>query len=300
MQYWTPRCSAELPSASGRKGATTPSIGLFGRLSASFDTRDRSTWRTADGAWTGELRRSRNGRHVYLALFHDGTYLGRYDVTGWHAASTRSRVRQPRSNTAPAAAGGLSAHGRAAPAIRSPGRPDCLQRRRDEPVARPTTTCGRWVVSIRWRPDRRTSPRPCLAVADYGLHSAVKTAVACARAGVEHIAGLRVRVVAERSFRAWSEQPRELILLAIDDVGWTNIVQLSNLGQLCGGDWRGPRVDWRDLAEHAEGLVCLAGGPPGLGLLACYVERAENPDEPAEALSSSRAAWPRSTTIGCI
>jgi hypothetical protein len=30
-----------------------------------------------------------------------------------------------------------------------------------------------------------------LAVADYGLHSAVKTAVACARASIEHIAGLR-------------------------------------------------------------------------------------------------------------
>jgi hypothetical protein len=43
--------------------------------------------------------------------------------------------------------------------------------------------------------------RMYLAVADYGLHSAVKTAVACARAGVEHIPGLRVRVVPERSFR---------------------------------------------------------------------------------------------------
>jgi hypothetical protein len=38
---------------------------------------------------------------VYLALFHDGTYLGRYDVTGWHAASARSRIRQPRSTQLP-------------------------------------------------------------------------------------------------------------------------------------------------------------------------------------------------------
>ena len=68
-----------------------------------------------------------------------------------------------------------------------------------------------------------------LAIADYGLHSAVKTAVACARAGVEHITGLRARVVAERSFRVWNEQPRELILLAIDDVGWTNIGVTWNL-----------------------------------------------------------------------
>jgi DNA polymerase III subunit alpha len=133
-------------------------------------------------------------------------------------------------------------------------------------------------------PDTAEQPRPALALADYGLHSAVKTAVACARAGVDHLVGLRARVVAERSFRPWSEQPRELILLAVDDVGWLNMVQLSNIGQLSGGDWRGPRIDWRDLAEHGEGLICVAGGPPGLGLLACYVEQAEDPDEPTEAL----------------
>jgi hypothetical protein len=37
--------------------------------------------------------------------------------------------------------------------------------------------------------------------------------------------------------------------------------------RMVGGDWRGPRVDWRDLSRHAEGLVCLAGGPPAVGLL---------------------------------
>ena len=44
-------------------------------------------------------------------------------------------------------------------------------------------------------------PRPALAIEDYGLHSAVKTAVACDRAGVDHIVGLRVRVVPERAKR---------------------------------------------------------------------------------------------------
>ncbi|MBV9577969.1 MAG: PHP domain-containing protein, partial [Chloroflexi bacterium] len=137
-------------------------------------------------------------------------------------------------------------------------------------------------------PNSGDQARPALAMADYGLHSAVKTAVACARAGVDHIVGLRVRVVAERSFRPWSEQPRELVLLAVDDVGWTNMVQLSNIGQLSGGDWRGPRIDWRDLADHSDGLICLAGGPPSVGLLAAYVEQAEDPDDPAEALLAAR------------
>ena len=52
-------------------------------------------------------------------------------------------------------------------------------------------------------PDIDNQPRPALAIADYGLHSAVKTAVACDRAGIDHVIGLRVRVVAERTKRTF-------------------------------------------------------------------------------------------------
>jgi DNA polymerase III alpha subunit len=42
---------------------------------------------------------------------------------------------------------------------------------------------------------------PAPAIADYALHSTVKTAVACQRAGIDHIVGVRVRVVPERGKR---------------------------------------------------------------------------------------------------
>jgi len=51
-------------------------------------------------------------------------------------------------------------------------------------------------------PDTDNLPRPTLAIADYGLHSAVKTAVACDRACIDHIVGLRVRVVPQRAKRS--------------------------------------------------------------------------------------------------
>ena len=71
----------------------------------SFTTENRSTWRTDDGAWTAELRRSRRGQHVYLALFRRGVYVGRYDAaSGWHDAAARRRVRQLRSLPLPLAA----------------------------------------------------------------------------------------------------------------------------------------------------------------------------------------------------
>jgi DNA polymerase III alpha subunit len=98
------------------------------------------------------------------------------------------------------------------------------------------------------------APKLAIALADTGLHSAVKMAVACAREGVEHVIGLRVRVVSTRVYRAWGEQPGELVLLAQDEVGWLNLVALNNLGHLAGSDRTGPRIDWQDLAAHADGL----------------------------------------------
>jgi DNA polymerase III alpha subunit len=48
-----------------------------------------------------------------------------------------------------------------------------------------------------------SNARPALALCDWGLHSAVKMAVACARAGIAHLPGLRLRVVPEASKRTF-------------------------------------------------------------------------------------------------
>ena len=125
-----------------------------------------------------------------------------------------------------------------------------------------------------------------IALADYGLHSAVKMAQACTREGLEHIIGLRVRVAPERRVRAWGEKPSELVLLVVDEEGWANVVALCNLGWLSGYD-RGPRIDLRDLSCHSEGLVCLTGAP-GVGLLPRALEQVPDPTLPAEALPLAR------------
>src|SRR5579859_4925853 len=131
------------------------------------------------------------------------------------------------------------------------------------------------------------APKLAIALADTGLHSAVKMAVACAREGVDHLVALRVRVVSTRAYRAWGEQPGELVLLAQDEVGWLNLVALNNLGHLAGSDRAGARIDWQDLAAHADGLVCLTGAS-GVGLLSAAIERSNNPSEPTEALRLAR------------
>src|SRR5688500_2522889 len=128
---------------------------------------------------------------------------------------------------------------------------------------------------------------PAVALADHGLHSAVRMAVACREAGVEHICGLRVRVAPERGYRVWDERVGELVLLATDEEGWLNLVALTNLGHVAGWSPIGPRVDWRDLAAHSAGLICLTG-PPGTGMLTPYAERAA--DGGADPVSEVAAA----------
>lgn len=66
-----------------------------------FTTDDRAVWLSDGTDWTAELRRSRNGRHTYLALFEAGAYRGRYDDDGWRAATARSRIRHLRSYQLP-------------------------------------------------------------------------------------------------------------------------------------------------------------------------------------------------------
>jgi DNA polymerase-3 subunit alpha len=129
---------------------------------------------------------------------------------------------------------------------------------------------------------------PVLALADYGLQGAIRIAAACREHGVEHVVGLRVRVVPARAFRPWDERPGELVLLAADEEGWLNLVALTNLGHLAGWSASGPRVDWQDLAGHAGGLICLSG-PPGAGLLTPYLERPGDADAPPEAVRAAAA-----------
>ena len=59
-------------------------------------TDDRVTWRTTDGTWLAQLERSANRRHVSLAFYKLGTYVGRHDDSGFHLPSRQRRNRRPR------------------------------------------------------------------------------------------------------------------------------------------------------------------------------------------------------------
>jgi hypothetical protein len=73
--------------------------------------------------------------------------------------------------------------------------------------------------------------------------------------------------------------------LAGDEEAWLSLVALSNRAYLGNADFRGPRVDWRDLEEHSAGeLICLTGGPL-VGVLTPLIEQAADPSNPVEAVA---------------
>ena len=61
-----------------------------------FETPDRTTWRTADGAWNGELRRSRNGHHIYYldVFFPDGAHPAEGGLVGSPRSARSSHRRR--------------------------------------------------------------------------------------------------------------------------------------------------------------------------------------------------------------
>ena len=102
-----------------------------------------------------------------------------------------------------------------------------------------------------------------LAVTDHGnLHAAYAFYEQARAAAIRPILGFEAylafgsRHARERPAGA-PGQYSHLVLLARDRAGYRNLVKLSSIGYL-EGYYRRPRIDKEVLAEHAEGLVCLA------------------------------------------
>src|ERR1700693_4442564 len=87
------RLSAQKLFAEGRVNPMSiPCVTWVG----TWRTDDRVTWQSADAAWLAQLERSNSGRHVSLAIYHHGVYLGRQDASGFHLPACQGRARRPR------------------------------------------------------------------------------------------------------------------------------------------------------------------------------------------------------------
>ncbi len=104
--------------------------------------------------------------------------------------------------------------------------------------------------------------QPALGLTDHGvMNGAVDLYKACTKHGIKPIVGLEAYFVEDR--KLIKEQPRyernHLTLLAENDRGYSNLVQLTSAGFLEGFSRGKANVDMELLERHSEGVIVLTG-----------------------------------------
>ncbi|GAC1339983.1 MAG: DNA polymerase III subunit alpha [Candidatus Dormibacteria bacterium] len=111
--------------------------------------------------------------------------------------------------------------------------------------------------------------QPAVAMTDHGnLYGAVEFYTAARDAGINPIIGCEVYVTRRSRHQKEAREDRDpwhLVLLARDQAGYRNLVQLVSRAQT-EGFYQKPRIDKQLLAEHAQGLIglsaCIGGELP--------------------------------------
>ncbi len=103
---------------------------------------------------------------------------------------------------------------------------------------------------------------PALALTDHGaMYGAIRFYKACRSADIKPIIGVEA-YVAPRGRQDRDPQrdrtPYHLVLLAQDNAGYQNLMQLATIAQLEGFYYK-PRIDRQVLQQHHEGLIVLSG-----------------------------------------
>jgi len=112
---------------------------------------------------------------------------------------------------------------------------------------------------------------PAVAVTDTSnLFGALEVSEALAGKGIQPIIGLTIAletgISAEAGFQAGAPRRRkmpQIALLAKDEAGYANLMQLSSLAYFRDAGAALPFVTLADLKLHAQGLICLSGGGEG-------------------------------------
>ncbi|MBU2991859.1 DNA polymerase III subunit alpha [Octadecabacter sp. 1_MG-2023] len=105
---------------------------------------------------------------------------------------------------------------------------------------------------------------PAVAVTDTNnMFCALEFSEYAAKAGVQPIIGCQVDVTMEGGDpRGRPTPPAPIVLLAQTEAGYMNLMKLNSCAYI---DANGelPQVSLEDLERHADGLICLSGGPDG-------------------------------------
>ncbi|MHC1773722.1 MAG: DNA polymerase III subunit alpha [Flexilinea sp.] len=102
---------------------------------------------------------------------------------------------------------------------------------------------------------------PAVAITDHGtMFGVVEFFLAAKNAGIKPIIGLEAYMAAGdmRVHEPREKSSTHLLLLAENDTGYQNLLQIASASQLEGYYYH-PRIDHDFLASHSEGLICTSG-----------------------------------------
>ncbi|MCV6592467.1 MAG: DNA polymerase III subunit alpha [Silicimonas sp.] len=104
---------------------------------------------------------------------------------------------------------------------------------------------------------------PAVAVTDTNnMFSALEFSVSAIGAGIQPIVGCQVDLDYDQPAPGeHMVRPAGVVLLAQTEAGYQSLMKLNSCLYLREADW--PHVTLAELEEHAEGLICLSGGPDG-------------------------------------
>jgi DNA polymerase III subunit alpha len=104
---------------------------------------------------------------------------------------------------------------------------------------------------------------PAVAVTDTNnLFAALEFSVTALGAGVQPILGCQIDLALPQALGDKPRAPAPVVLLAQSEAGYLNLLKLNSALYLREANAL-PHVTPADLAAHADGLICLTGGPDG-------------------------------------
>jgi DNA polymerase-3 subunit alpha len=103
---------------------------------------------------------------------------------------------------------------------------------------------------------------PAVAVTDHGnMFGAIEFYQAAIEAGIKPVVGMEAYMAPGdrrgREAKGISEASYHLLLLAMNNTGYRNLLKLASIGY-CEGFYYRPRIDHEVLAAHHEGLICTS------------------------------------------
>lgn len=98
----------------------------------------------------------------------------------------------------------------------------------------------------------------CCAVTDHGnMYASLYFAEECVKKGIKYIIGCELYATDDYRDKRPGTKTEHIIVLAKNKTGYKNIVKLDSLSYI-DGFYGKPRIDYKLLKEHHEGVICLS------------------------------------------